>query len=427
MSFFWTIQSCAPAKLGSAIKKSPVFANNFTGFALYDPATKKYLIRNEIDKYYTPASNTKILTLYTSLLHLPDEVPILQYRVSGDTTYIRGVAHPGLLHPYLPPASTTLSWLKSQPGQLVLVDRKTDVRYGPGWAWEDFNDYYQPERSALPLHGNVIIIRADSASTSLLVQPKTFKVYQRTSSEPSGVSPRIWRKDDLDNRWYYNGVASRRNLYRELPFHPDPGLQCLVLQEYLQKPVTWIPEQEEMKIWYDLKSEIPLDSLYKLMMQVSDNFVAEQLLWMCAHQTHGTLHSDSIIHMMQHTALVERSDSLQWVDGSGLSRYNLFTPRTMVEILEQIYRLKPLTWIQDIFPAGGQSGTLGNWYKGPDGYPYLWAKTGSLWNQYTLSGYLITKKRRLLIFSFMHNNFTSPSVKLRREMQTILESVYTRF
>lgn len=384
-------------------------------------------MQNDVDKYYTPASNTKILTLYTSLLHLTDEVPILQYRISGDTTYIRGVAHPGLLHPYLPSASTTLTWLKDQPGHLVLVDRKADARYGPGWAWEDFSDYYQPERSALPLHGNVMTIRADSASTSLLVQPKTFEVYQRTSSEPAETNPRIWRKDDLDNRWYYNGVASPRNLYRELPFHPGPGLQCLVLQEYLHKPVTWIPEQEGMHIWYDLKSEIPLDSLYKLMMQVSDNFVAEQLLWMCAHQTHRMLYTDSIIHRMQHTKLAEITNALQWVDGSGLSRYNLFTPRSMVEILDQIYRLKPLNWIQDIFPAGGQSGTLANWYKGPDGHPYLWAKTGSLWNQHTLSGYLITKRGRILIFSFMHNNFITTSTKLRREMQSILENIYGRF
>lgn len=151
---------CASSRITSSIKKSAVFSHNFTGFALYDPINKKYLSQSNADKYFTPASNTKILTLYTALLHLKDTAPILQYRSLNDTTFIRGVGHPGLLHPYLPEASSTWRWLKSVPGTLILEDRPSDQIFGPGWVWNDFADYYQPERSALPLYGNVMILRA---------------------------------------------------------------------------------------------------------------------------------------------------------------------------------------------------------------------------------------------------------------------------
>lgn len=229
----------------------------------------------------------------------------------------------------------------------------------------------------------------------------------------------------MDNRWYYNGApAGKSGLYRELPFHTSPALSSVLLQDTLSRTVNW-SGSTAAKNWQNLPGDIPLDSLYKLMMHVSDNFIAEQLLWLSAHQTSGTLITDSIIHLMQKNYLTSLSDSLQWVDGSGLSRYNLFTPRSMVEILEHIYHQKPMAWIKDIFPTGGVNGTLTNWYKGPEGHPYVWAKTGSLWNMNTLSGYVVTRRGRVLIFSFMHNNFTYPTVQLRREMKYILEKIYT--
>lgn len=421
-------QGCASARVSSNIKKSPVFERNFTGFALYDPARKKYLCQSAADKYYTPASNTKILTLYSSLLHLSDSTPLLQYRISHDTTFIRGVGHPGLLHPYLPATPGTLRWLEDQPGQLILEDRTADDIFGPGWAWNDFSDYYQPERSAFPLFGNVVLIRAKPSDTVLQVSPALFTSYQRYQPDGDSVLV-IMRRDYLDNRWYYNGVpAGTQGLYRELPFHTSPTLTALLLQDTLGRPINWIPDSRlNPDRWRDLQGEIVLDTLYKLMMQASDNFIAEQLLWLCAHQISGTLLTDSIIIRMQNTYLRGLSDSLQWVDGSGLSRYNLFTPRSMVEVLERIYQLRPFSWIQDIFPAGGLTGTISSWYKGPDGHPYVWAKTGSLWNKASLSGYLLTRRGRTLIFSFMHNNFTFPPVYLRLEMQTVLEKVYTSF
>ena len=59
--------------------------------------------------------------------------------------------------------------------------------------------------------------------------------------------------------------------------------------------------------------------------------------------------------------------------------------------------------------------------------PYIFAKSGSLSNNNTLSGYLITKKDRVLIFSFMNANFTVPADEVRQMMQEILVTVRNEY
>lgn len=116
-------------------------------------------------------------------------------------------------------------------------------------------------------------------------------------------------------------------------------------------------------------------------------------------------------------------DAPKWVDGSGLSRYNLVTPRSMVELLNRIQQLMPRERLFGIFAAGGVNGTIKSNYKNGDS-PYIFAKTGTLRNNHCLSGYLITKTGKMLIFSFMHNNYTGSMNTLRKEMERVLKQVY---
>jgi D-alanyl-D-alanine carboxypeptidase/D-alanyl-D-alanine-endopeptidase (penicillin-binding protein 4) len=79
-----------------------------------------------------------------------------------------------------------------------------------------------------------------------------------------------------------------------------------------------------------------------------------------------------------------------------------------------------------LFPAGGISGTLAGWYKGPDKKPWLYAKSGSMSGVQCLSGYLINKRGQVLILSFMHNNFTGEGKLWKAEMQRIMEMIRDR-
>ena len=71
------------------------------------------------------------------------------------------------------------------------------------------------------------------------------------------------------------------------------------------------------------------------------------------------------------------------------------------------------------------NGTIREWYAADQ--PYIFGKTGSLSNNHSLSGYLVTKKGKVLIFAFMNNNFAVNSNAIRRNMQGILRRIYENY
>ena len=76
--------------------------------------------------------------------------------------------------------------------------------------------------------------------------------------------------------------------------------------------------------------------------------------------------------------------------------------------------------IKNILPTGG-TGTLSNYYKAESGYIY--AKTGSLSGVIALSGFLYTKKNKLVIFSVLVNNHRSSATNIRRAIEKFIEEV----
>jgi D-alanyl-D-alanine carboxypeptidase/D-alanyl-D-alanine-endopeptidase (penicillin-binding protein 4) len=160
------------------------------------------------------------------------------------------------------------------------------------------------------------------------------------------------------------------------------------------------------------------------MMQESDNFIAEQLLLASSMKQTGFMNENSIIEKVLKGPLSELPDSIEWVDGSGLSRYNMMTPRSLVWVLRQIIKQKGIDYVKSIFPAGGQSGTILQDYKGIGGQPYIWAKSGRLRHVYCLSGILITRSGHVLLFSWMNNLFREEVAELKSSMESLF--IYLR-
>jgi D-alanyl-D-alanine carboxypeptidase/D-alanyl-D-alanine-endopeptidase (penicillin-binding protein 4) len=116
---------------------------------------------------------------------------------------------------------------------------------------------------------------------------------------------------------------------------------------------------------------------------------------------------------------------LRYRDGSGLSRYNLVQPRQFSLLLAGLYRRLGWERITDLFPAGGESGTLKRRFDNKS-RTYVWAKTGSLSGVMCVSGYLRCRSGRLLAFSFLHNNVVGRSGTYYAEMERILGRIYER-
>src|SRR5476651_2711643 len=78
-------------------EQSQVSNDHFTGFALYDMDQKKMVFELNSDKYFTPASNTKLFTFYTCLKMLGDSIPGLRYVNRNDSLIFWGTGDPSFL------------------------------------------------------------------------------------------------------------------------------------------------------------------------------------------------------------------------------------------------------------------------------------------------------------------------------------------
>ncbi len=386
--------------------KSDQYDNQFTGFLLIDPESKDTIYNINSIKYFTPASNTKIFTLFASLNLLPDSIPTLKYFVGNDTLYVQGTGDPSVLHPYFND-STALHFMDKYENIALFPNNFIDEKFGPGWSWDDYHWYYSPERSGFPLYGNILTI---TNTDKLEVQPKYFKDSIVFLDSPVN-------RELEKNIFYYN--PSKRDTV-EIPFRVNRSIIKNLLEKSLKKKIhiTQKFPDGQQQILYGM----PSDTLYKRMMEVSDNFLAEQLLILGSATLSDSLNSQKARQYVLDNYLPDLRQPPRWVDGSGLSRYNLFTPESMVHVLHSMYNEIPRERLFLFFPTGGISDTTKDWYPGsPD--PYIYAKSGSLGNNHCLSGYLLTKSGKTLIFSFMNNHFMESSSEIKRRMQGIFENI----
>lgn len=387
------------------------FQNQFAGLFIIEADTHDTIYDYNSEKYFTPASNAKIFTLYTGISLLPKKIPALKYLKQNDTMYIQGTGDPTLLHPYFQDSSA-INFLKGNQNIAWYHANFQAEKYGSGWAWDDYGYYYQAERSGLPLYGNVLTLYRND---SLVLMPSIFK---DRVVEPDVATI---NRGAESNVFYY--PASKTDTL-EIPFKTDTTLTRELLEAALGQKVSGtdrFPEGEKSTLY-----SIATDSVYKRMMRESDNFLAEQLLILASSTLSDTLDGTKAqAHMLQNR-LADLRQPPRWVDGSGLSRYNLFTPQSMVHVLYKMYREVPLERLFELFPAGGANGTLKDWYGAKDA-PYIFAKSGSLGNNYCLSGYLRAKSGKILIFSFMNNHFVGPSSEIKNKMQLIFESIRDRY
>lgn len=420
---FCILLSCSPRlskkEYKALIDNSTEFSKNFTGFMLYEPGKEKTLYAYNSNKYFTPASNTKIFTLYAALQVLEDSVPGIRYTLSGDSLIFTGTGDPSFLNPALP-HSKVFDFLKDNEKKLFYVKSADSLKaLGPGWAWDDYNDDYSAEKSNFPIYGNIARFHTSREQAQISVIPTLFSD-SVVQNEREQLTASLVQRNVNNNTFTYNSGGKRKKAQKEVPFKWSPALAVALLTDTLQRPVELLetyPHYPNHTLY-----SIPADSLYKKMMQSSDNFIAEQILLLISSELNGTLSSDSVIKCLSELYLQELPDAPVWVDGSGLSRYNLFTPRSIVYIWNKLYQEVPQERLFSLLATGGQSGSIKDQFRSAE--PYVFAKTGSLSNNYSLSGYLKAKSGKILIFSFMLNNHVNNLDNLKQEIEKTLWKIH---
>lgn len=393
------------------------------GISIYEPETNKYWYDHQGDKYFVPASNTKIPTCYAAMKYLGDSLAGLRYQFMGDNLLlIQATADPTFLHPdyRVQPVYDFLQQAGNR--QIILCDpRWQDDAYGSGWSWNDYQSTYMAERSVMPIYGNIArFIYTGRRFTGI---PKYFVVPNDIVDGDVAITyDSIPNTYGVERRQFSNSfflTRSNNPVQRAaIPFITATELPSL-LKDTLKKSFAadydfHLGQQSQI-----IRSQ-PTDSLLTPMMHRSDNFFAEQTLLMVSNKLLDLINDATIIDTLLKTDFRDLPQPPRWADGSGLSRYNLFTPQDFVSILHKMKNEFGIERIKTIFPTGGE-GTLSSYYKPDSGYIY--AKTGTLSGVVALSGYLYTKKNKLLIFSVLVNNHQASATDIRRAVEKFVRNI----
>ena len=401
------------------------------GISLYDPATATSIFDYQGDKYFMPASNTKLFSLYAGLKYLGDSLIGIRYRMTDTALFLIPSGDPTLLHPAYAD-QPVIRFLQKAGRNIYLSDNNwKDRPFGRGWAWDDYNDDYAPERSPLPVYANLIRWKFDSVSASFYSIPD---IDWPVRFSPDSSKRGFFVQRDVHNNAFEITEGTGGGGEQDVPFITDANASAaMLLKDTIGRavnlrrlPARWmsfpgITPAREMNFYGDqLIHSRPVDSLFVPMMHNSDNFFAEQTLLMVSNELLGQMNDARIIDTLLKTDLKGLPQRPIWVDGCGLSRNDNFTPRDFIWLLDTMRKQFGLERMERILPTGGK-GTLASYYRQDAGY--IFAKTGSLSGVVALSGYLITKKDRLLLFSILINNYTGSGVTVRRRMEKLIHYI----
>lgn len=434
--FLFVLASCSVQKtkpiayqnIADLINNSAVLKQHHVGFLMKEIGSNSTMFQKNADKYFIPASNTKLLTFYTALNLLGDSIPSLEYTIVKDSLIIWPMADASFLHPAFK-TQNAFDFIKNSGKKIYLVSgRYKGEKFGKGWNWDDYNDYYQTEITEFPMYGNVVNI-SNNGSGKLTYYPDLAGMYLSdiTVSPKSTIVKRETNTNNLTVPATFSPSFSQSvPLYLDKSITENLLTDTLLASGLVIKPAQVLPWRRlptNAKTIYSVKA----DSLYKQMLQHSDNFIAEELLLNCAAANHLVMRTDSVISVASKNLLTNLPDKAQWVDGSGLSRLNLLTPRDLTQVLQNIYdKVGNETRLFSLMANGGKAGTLKNMFV-PSDAPFVFAKSGSLSNNYNLSGYLVGASGKKYLFSFMNNNYVVPHQAVKAEVESILTFIHNNY
>jgi D-alanyl-D-alanine carboxypeptidase/D-alanyl-D-alanine-endopeptidase (penicillin-binding protein 4) len=361
--------------------------------------------------------------------YLGDSLPGIKYMITDKGMLLIPTGDPSLLHADYK-IQPVIDFLKKQQAPLFISDKnwQTDA-LGAGWAWSDYNFYYSAERSALPVYGNILTWTQERTDTSNDVQSPFIyslpEVNWKVRFNPDTTSKRFYVQRQKDENVFMITEGKENKKVQEVPFVTHGIESALVLlKDTIGKEIQHLEEPQTSNLKLQTIFSQKTDSVLKPMMHRSDNFFAEQLLLMVANERFGVLSEDKIIDTLLKSDLKDLPQKPGWADGSGLSRFNLFTPQDFVAILNRMQNEFGMDRLKDVFQTGGE-GTLSNYYKKDSGFIY--AKTGSLNGVLALSGYLYTNNNKLLLFSVLINNHRGNTTAIRRQVEAFLGQIRKKY
>ncbi|HEX8070664.1 MAG TPA: D-alanyl-D-alanine carboxypeptidase/D-alanyl-D-alanine-endopeptidase [Pyrinomonadaceae bacterium] len=363
-------------------------------------------------------------------------------------------------------ARVAAAGVKSVDGNLVGDESYfTGPALGPGWEWDDLQWYYAAPVSALAVNDNAFDLSvkpgARVGAQALVTTGPDFGQFLTGSFTYLGSD--ITRADApalvLDNRVTTAAAGTRRELTVERPLGsatlllrgsvplgdtgytasvaaPRPALTFVaMLRAALQRrgvsikgrlraldagDRTFSPFDPAKLVELARRESPPFSEVAAQTLKPSQNLYAELILRTLGKQFPSsdpkltTAEAGSaVVRAFLRDAGVTEADRLSLYDGSGLARSNLITAEATLQLLVYMSRQRYAQVWRDALPVAGVDGTLRTRLRDTPAAGNVRAKTGTLNNVATLSGYVTTAAGERLAFSLIVNHYP-PDADARR-------------
>jgi D-alanyl-D-alanine carboxypeptidase/D-alanyl-D-alanine-endopeptidase (penicillin-binding protein 4) len=442
-----TAKSFCPAQLGASIDtviNRPLFSRARWGILIKNLASTQTLYSHDAQKYFTPASNAKLLTTAAALKKLGANFRIRTsvYQDGDGVLRVVGRGDPSLKNAQL----TVLAKQLRQQGITQINELIADDSYflgdtiTPSWQWEDVQAYYGAPINSLILNENAAVLTAIPQSIGQPLQLQwadPTEAYQwrvvnnsvtTQKDEPSSV--RVSR--DLKGAVLYIqgqlAVNSQPDITAIAVFDPIQNFlrhfrQSLKTEGITVKQTSTTTNKNEREV-AAIESP-PLSDLLRETNINSNNLFAEALLRSLANNQPLAKNQTTVdvgLKVLQETLTQLGVDSASYklVDGSGLSRKNLISPEALVQVLQAMAASPEAAVFRASLPVAGVNGTLTSRFRRTPAEGMVQAKTGTLMGAISLSGYVNSPQYEPLAFSILVNQSEQPASAIRQAIDDVV-------
>lgn len=438
------------------------FSSANWGVVIQSLSNGEYFYKRNEDKLFMPASNLKLFTTATALnvlgkdYRFKTEIYTLG-TLDGSTLkgdlIIKGYGDPSISGRFHNDDITKVfsNWADSLlehgideiSGQIIGDDNAFDeLGLGEGWAWESESQWYAAPSAALALNDNCVdlIVHPTTSGQRAVVEFAPYNRYTTvinkviTTPKDSLSSIKVFRERGTNIITVVGSVKENAPVQKFYATVNNPTQYfVVVLKDVLQKKgikvggfgididdLTEPVDYSRAKKLFTSYSP-PLSLLVRVINKNSQNFFAEQLLKVMGYEKErygSAANGLKVVHRFLETIGIN-TDNFAMVDGSGLSRLNLISPKQFVNLLSYMERSELFDYFYSSLPIAGIDGTLADRLQKTKAENNLRGKTGFLEGVRSLCGYIYTGDKELVAFCMIVNNFTAP-LKLAENLQDLV-------
>ena len=453
-----------PAQLQQEVEKiaqSPKLQAARVGvFMQTNEPNPKILANLDGDRYFIPASNTKLFTTAIALKTLGADYRFATRLMSKNLPNAQGNLENGLwLFGSGDPSFRSATGLKSLVTQLknkgvkringglwALTSRK-GAEIAGSWEWQDLQEYYAAIASPFTIDENALnwTIRPTKIGSPAIFEWENPKLASDWRVENQAITISA----DAENALLENNLKVVRPYGQKVMIvsgqisensqpelggvaipNPEANFLRLLRQELTSQGIEISPIEDisrRLAPTQDLAIAVspPLSELIIATNKDSNNLYAELLLRALGDRVPEITPDDSarsgLITINKYLQSVNISTAnVLLADGSGLSRQNLTTPRAIAQLLQTVASdFSIARQFRSSLPIAGVDGILTNRFKNTAAQGLLRAKTGTLTGAIALSGYANPPKYSEVVFSIMINNSNLPTKETQQYIDAI--------